>query len=187
MFWVKFDIRNKLLGFLLFISEHFVSLRDYIGFISSNPSCKDGNARFTTVLLIKYELCIIIYNFEKWLLSMVVYLQKWLTHFYYRKTYRNDRNKTLFYHRVITISSSLLNRWRFQGYRCESGIVISACRVTKITLTVSLVLILIRITSILLEPMLRNLMFFREVRADTGILVKKLLDKSSSTRLLNPR
>ena len=42
-------------------------------------------------------------------------------------------------------------------------------------------------TSIMLEPRLRNLMLVRILRASTGILRIKLLDKSSSTRLVKPR
>jgi len=56
-------------------------------------------------------------------------LQKWLTHSHCKKTYRNDQN--------LTISSTLVIRWRIQGYRCEAGTDIYG-RKLEITLTVPL-------------------------------------------------
>lgn len=42
------------------------------------------------------------------------------------------------------------------------------------------------ITWILFDPRLRNFMFLRAARAAIGTLVRKLLDRSSSTRLTKP-
>ena len=57
---------------------------------SSDPPNKDGKARFTTkplkALSDNHELEINVYNFEKYLFTILVFLQKLLAHFSSRET-----------------------------------------------------------------------------------------------------
>ena len=59
--------------------------------------------------------------FKNWSFSVVNALRSWLSYLYSSKTKRNS-----FQDRKKTISFSELIRLRFQGYHCESGLVICA-------------------------------------------------------------
>ena len=98
-------------------------LKGTVSVISSDPPCKDGNARFTTVpleaFLIKYdyESDINVFLSLKCLFSFAVSLRKWLAHsFFIRRKGENHGNKHF--------------RAGFQGYRCSSGITIFALSTT---------------------------------------------------------
>ena len=59
---------SEIKGFFQFSKLIFPFFKGTVSVISKDHSCKDGNARFTTVsfkvCLIKYELDINVYNFE---------------------------------------------------------------------------------------------------------------------------
>ena len=76
--------------------------------------------------LIKYELDV--YDFENWLFSIVVSLQKAIAHFCCRKKIKEELEKYTFNHRKTKISLYLphkcLDKKTVQVYHCESDIAI---------------------------------------------------------------
>ena len=105
------------------------SFKETVSVISSDPSCKDVNARFTTVHLkalsdhewIKYPCFCFFKKFK--IFSFEVSLRKWLAHFLFiRSIVETHRNKYFSSQKNEGILTTFLIRLRFQGYRCKSGI-----------------------------------------------------------------
>ena len=95
---------------------------------------KDGNARFTTVCLITYELYIHVFVSVDWLFSFVASLQKLLAHFLLiRDNGEIHRKKNSVRVRKTMLSSTFMIR--LQGYSWKSGIAFIALQSLKITWT----------------------------------------------------
>ena len=98
-----------------------------VSVIINDPQCKDGNAIHNGKALSDqvWSLDINVLNFENWLFLVAVFLQKGLAHFYSWKTYIWEITELItFKPRITTLSSKILIRERFKGYRCELGHVI---------------------------------------------------------------
>ena len=103
----------------------YTGVKGNVSLMSSDPPFK-GNAGYTMVslkaFLIKCELDINVLLFSL--------LEKWLYFMLRRKSHKH------FSCQNVSISSTFLIRFRFQSYRCKSGIVIFSWKVI-ITLTVA--------------------------------------------------
>ena len=72
----------------------------------------------------KYELDIYVLITSNCLFSLAGSMQKWLAHFFFFKAQWRNSQKWTLQDRESTISYTFSIRWRFQGYRCKSDIVI---------------------------------------------------------------
>ena len=89
----KIIVLNKRFLVLADPQSTLVDLNGTVGVIWSYSQCYDCNAEFTTVPLKPYSGQVWNryqrINFENWTFSVVVSLQTWIAHFYFRKIYMN--------------------------------------------------------------------------------------------------